>query len=65
VLDDALKKRVITEGLHPYLKDNANAWELDMNGVYQKRKPRGKQAPFSAQQHLMLTLGAHATGGGE
>jgi len=65
VLDDALKKRVITEGLHPYLKDNANAWELDVNGVYQKRKPRGKQAPFSAQQHLMLTLGAHATGGGE
>ena len=65
VLDDALKKRVITEGLHPYLKDNANAWELDMNGLYQKRKPRAKQAPFSAQQHLMMTLGAAAAGGGE
>jgi polyphosphate kinase len=58
VLDDALKKRVITEGLHPYMKDNANAWELDMNGTYQRRKPRGKQAGFSAQQYLMQCLGA-------
>lgn len=58
ILDPVLKKRVITEGLDPYLKDNLNAWELDSNGVYQKRKPRGKSAAFSAQQHLMQILGS-------
>ena len=57
VLDPALKKRVIAEGLNPYLKDNMNAWELDSNGAYQRRKPRGKSAAFSAQQHLMEVLG--------
>jgi polyphosphate kinase len=56
VLDKALKKRVITEGLHPYLKDNINSWELDSNGQYQRRKPRTRQTPFSAQQYLMQTL---------
>lgn len=57
VLDKALKKRVIDEGLLPYLKDNTDAWELDADGGYQRLRPRGKAA-FSAQQHLMLTLGA-------
>ncbi len=57
ILDPALKKRVIAEGLNPYLKDNMNAWELDSNGVYQKRKPRGKASAFSAQQYLMQILG--------
>ncbi len=58
IIDPALKKRVIEEGLNPYLKDNLNSWELDSNGVYQKRKPRGKSGAFSAQQHLMQVLGS-------
>ena len=58
VLDRALKRRVINEGLNPYLKDNTNAWELGSNGDYQRRKPRGKQTAFSAQQYLMTSLGA-------
>jgi polyphosphate kinase len=57
VLDKALKRRVINEGLRFYLKDNINAWELEPNGKYRPRKPRGKQTAFGAQQHLMLTLG--------
>jgi len=57
ILDKALKRRVMAEGLNPYLKDNQNAWELEPDGHYQRRKARGKQAPFSAQQHLMETLG--------
>ncbi|WP_326939446.1 polyphosphate kinase 1 [Actimicrobium sp. GrIS 1.19] len=57
ILDRTLKKRVIAEGLNPYLKDNTHSWELDGDGVYHKRKPRAKQAPFSAQQYLMQTLG--------
>jgi len=61
ILDKALKKRVINEGLQPYLKDNTNAWELESSGQYHQRKPRGKQAKFGAQQHLMLALGAPAS----
>ncbi|MES2130179.1 MAG: polyphosphate kinase 1 [Pseudomonadota bacterium] len=57
VLDKALKRRVIAEGLNPYLKDNVNAWELEPSGHFQRRKPRGKQVAFSAQQHLMALLG--------
>ncbi len=58
VLDRQLKKRVIDEGLKPYLKDNQNSWELDMEGHYHRRKPTSRQQPFSAQAHLMLTLGS-------
>jgi polyphosphate kinase len=58
ILNPALKKRILAEGLNLYLKDNVNAWELDANGVYQRRKPRGRSAAFSAQQYLMETLGS-------
>jgi len=57
VIDPALKKRVINEGLNPYLKDTLNAWELDSVGNYHKRKPRNKLSAFSAQQSLMRLLG--------
>ena len=57
VLDKTLKKRVINEGLNPYLKDNSNAWELEPDGHYARRKARGKQMTFSAQRHLMALLG--------
>jgi len=60
VLDRGLKRRVIAEGLTPYLKDNANAWELDEHGQYHRRKARGKGKAFSAQQHLMESLGTPA-----
>ena len=53
----ALKKRVIREGLQVYLKDNVNAWELGSDGRYRRRKPRGSQKAFSAQQALMDMLG--------
>ena len=61
ILDKTLKRRVITEGLNPYMKDNTNAWELEPDGHYQRRKPRGKQAAFSAQRHLMQLLGMPGT----
>lgn len=58
VLDKALKKRVIDEGLKPYLKDNLNAWELDGEGRYHRKKPAARQQPFAAQVHLMKELGS-------
>jgi polyphosphate kinase len=57
VLDPELKQRVIEEGLKPYLKDNHNAWELDADGHYHRRKPGARQLRFSAQDYLMETLG--------
>ena len=57
VLDKALKKRILTEGLRPYMKDNVNAWELKSDGTYFKRNPRTKRSTFCAQRHLMRTLG--------
>ncbi len=58
VLDKDLKKRVIDEGLKPYLKDNQNAWELDQYGHYHRRKAGARHTAFSAQGHLMQTLGS-------
>jgi len=57
ILDRGLKRRVIAEGLNPYLKDNTNSWELEADGHYLRRKPRGKQAAFGAQPYLMQLLG--------
>ena len=55
VLDKRLKKRVIEEGLEPYLEDNAEAWEMDGNGRYKRRMPRGRLG-VSAQGALLERL---------
>ncbi|MES2933880.1 MAG: polyphosphate kinase 1 [Pseudomonadota bacterium] len=57
ILDRSMKKRVMSEGLTPYLKDNTKAWELHSDGSYHLRKPRQKQSPINAQQCLMGLLG--------
>ncbi|OIQ88497.1 polyphosphate kinase [mine drainage metagenome] len=56
VLDQKLKKRVFNEGLAPYLKDTANAWEMLPDGRYHRRPARRGMA-FSAQTHLLVELG--------
>ena len=55
VLDAKLKKRVINEGLRPYLEDNSQAWEMDQDGHYQPRSPR-RGKPQAAQEVLLETL---------
>ena len=60
VLDKTLKKRIMSEGLMPYLKDNQNAWQLDGAGNYHRRRPTARQAAFSAQQFLMTRVGGGA-----
>lgn len=62
VLDKHLKKRVITEGLRVYLKDNVDAWELDAQGQYHRRRTRTTTKSFSAQHHLALSHGQFASG---
>ena len=56
VLDPALKRRVIREGLQPYLDDNCQAWVMNADGGYERLKPRrGRRR--SAQEELLFTLG--------
>ncbi len=57
ILDPKLKKRVVTEGLKFYLADNQQGWEMNSQGVYQRRRsPRAK--PHNGQGELMVTLGS-------
>lgn len=56
LLDAKIRKRVIKEGLEPYLKDNLNAWEMLPDSSYRRRAAR-RGYEFSAQQYLMTELG--------
>jgi polyphosphate kinase len=55
VLDPALKRRVIREGLQPYLDDNCQAWVMNGEGGYERLKPRRRRRV--AQEELLFTLG--------
>jgi polyphosphate kinase len=56
VLDPALKRRVIREGLQSYLDDNCQAWVMNADGGYERLRPRrGRRR--SAQEELLFTLG--------
>ncbi len=59
VLSSKLKKRVINEGLLPYLSDNTNAWEMDGDGNYMRTKlsARSKVVRRNAQADLLTALG--------
>lgn len=56
ILEKKIKKRVIQEGLLPYLKDNTNAWMMLPDGNY-VRKLTKEGLGFTAQNALMLELG--------
>ncbi|MEY3201863.1 MAG: polyphosphate kinase [Pseudomonadota bacterium] len=56
ILDARLKKRVIKEGLKPYLADNVQAWGMDGDGVY--RRIQNRKRRYCAQEALMTELGA-------
>jgi polyphosphate kinase len=59
VLDPALKRRVIREGLQPYLDDTSQAWVMNADGSYERLRPRrGRRR--SAQEELVFTLGIPA-----
>ena len=57
ILDPKLKKRVINEGLKFYLADNQQGWEMNSQGVYQRRRS-SRSKPHNAQGELMATLGS-------
>lgn len=55
VLDKKLKRRVIKEGLEPYLRDNSQAWEMAASGDYVRATPRRGKV-YSAQASLLAEL---------
>jgi polyphosphate kinase len=57
ILDPKLKKRVINEGLTPYLRDNVQAWDMDGEGGYVRRKPAaGSRGVRRVAQEQLLNL---------
>ena len=60
VLDGKLKRRVLDEGLRPYLDDTVDAWTLQSDGTYRPPKAvgRGDHGGFSAQRALLVELAA-------
>jgi polyphosphate kinase len=55
VLNPGLKRRVIREGLEPYIEDNCQSWIMDSEGEYRRQMPkRGKR--YSAQEELLALL---------
>jgi polyphosphate kinase len=55
VLDPKLKRRVIREGLKPYLEDNSQAWDMQPDGTFRRAK-RGRAKAKIAQAELMREL---------
>ncbi|MBU1214236.1 MAG: polyphosphate kinase 1 [Gammaproteobacteria bacterium] len=60
ILDKKLKKRVLDEGLNIYLKDNHQAWEMDCNGFWHRKKPNRSKS-VNAQVELAALLGQMPT----
>ena len=54
IVDQKLKRRVVREGLQPYLTDNSQAWEMDSDGGYRLKASR--RARVSAQEKLLADL---------
>ncbi len=55
VLNPGLKRRVIREGLEPYIEDNCQSWIMDSEGGYRRQAAkRGKR--YSAQEELLALL---------
>ena len=55
VLDQQQKRRVIREGLRPYLEDNCQAWVMDGEGTFRRLKPQ-RARRRSAQEELLSLL---------
>jgi polyphosphate kinase len=55
LLDQKVLRRVVAEGLKPYLDDNAQAWDMQPDGTF-KRAKRASGKAKCAQVLLMKAL---------
>ena len=63
VLDEALRRRVLEEGLEIYLTDDTQAWEMQPDGVYRRIQSNGA-APLASQRVLLSRLAEQAPAAG-
>jgi polyphosphate kinase len=56
VLDPEHARRVFTEELEYYLRDNCQSWMLNADGSYRKIVPQDSEAVFCAQARLLSEL---------
>jgi polyphosphate kinase len=56
VLDPKLKKRVIAEGLKPYLRDNRQAWRMKPDGGFELPAARRGAKAYCAQDDLLARM---------
>ena len=52
ILDAGVKRRILREGLRPYLRDTAQTWEMTGDGQYRKRQRR-RGPDFCAHDFLL------------
>ncbi|MHB8354147.1 MAG: polyphosphate kinase 1 [Burkholderiales bacterium] len=52
ILDPGIKRRMMVEGLRPYLRDNVQSWEMNSQGEYRRRSARNGRH-FSAHDFLL------------
>ncbi len=58
VFDPKLKRRIVNEGLTPYLEDNTQAWLMRSDGSY-RLATAGEAPPSSAQSLLLERFASH------
>ena len=58
IFDPKLKRRIVNEGLTPYLEDNTQAWLMQSDGSY-KLATAGEEPSSSAQSLLLERLASH------
>lgn len=56
ILDAKIKRRILDEGLRPYLRDNRQAWLMDEQGRYSRAKPFRNRPEFTAHAFLLKRL---------
>ena len=59
ILDARLRRRIVKEGLKPYIGDNCQAWDLDgSDGTYRRKQTRSTRR--AAQEILLKEVGGVA-----
>ncbi len=56
ILDPRIKRRILEEGLRPYLRDNRQAWLMNGQGHYVRAKPARNRAAFISHLFLLKRL---------
>ncbi len=56
ILDEKVRRTVVKEGLEPYLRDNAQAWELCADGHYERANHKPGEDRRAAQEWLLARV---------